>query len=294
MTLQANKVKADLIRDSGVIVDAGMITIRRAYAIYNMPQTTNLLTDALTVAGIPQHGDPHPVYPKAYAKTFQVLPLIEGKSESRTAVEVIVTYINRPIVIQFGSALRQIETDTDRTGKMIYASWSGARDPDTFTNNAQRVKGQLTKQRAIAPKLVRDDIITFSSWFLVKNAGDYTYPTPIETLKEKYMGKVNSKTFRGKDKRVWMCIDVSATTDDFGKSYHFDVKLQARNGLGRKDNQDGWSEWVYYRMANGEVPKNAFKDFDNEQNSDGVRKIDNIYEEIDFLDIQTDIDALIK
>lgn len=289
-----NTVKSDIIRDSVLVNDAGMITIKRVYVVYGMdPADKFILDSALKAPGIPAYGALHPIHTKAYAKTFTSNPIIDGKYAFNTAAEVTVTYVNRqpgltPVSIEFSSAIRQYDCDTDNEGNMIYSNWKGAKEPnDPYTPS--RLSGQLIPQRGVVPKTVIDDIITLSSWFLVTGPAYLSYPTGIEAFKNKYMGKVSDAPFRGKHKHVWMVADVYGKTEDFGKSYQFSIKLEARNGGGSTEFPDGWDEWVYFRQYNGEIPRDAKKDFANPENSNGVRKITNNYLEADFSQIVPDM-----
>jgi hypothetical protein len=272
-------VKGDLIRDSGLSTVNGVKTIKRMYNVSSLPLDVNVLTAAETAAGVPQYGDPHPIYPFCIVRRIDVTPMVQGEKMHHMSADVSITYEgNDSVNVTFGSSLQQVMTDTNHLGKEMQV---------TFSGNFILVNGkkQLVPERAIVPKFVHNDFITFTHWYVVKNK-DFTYPTPIEKLKEKYLNKVNSQTFRGKGKGVWMCTQFDGTSMDYGRSYEIMIKLERRAAsIDPKDgSEDGWAEYAWTHNFDGTVPSVASK-----KKRDGVRKCDDLYDSADFNTIGDDL-----
>lgn len=270
-------VKGDLIRDSGLSTVNGIKTIRRVYNVNSMPiNDVNILTMAEMAGGIPRYGDSHPIYNYCIVRRVDVSPLAQSGNVHATACEVVVTYEgNDSVSVQFGSTLQQVMTDTNNVGKEIVVYFSG---------NVDQNDDQIA-QRAVVPKFCRNDSIVFTHWYVVKNR-DLTYPTPIEKLKEKYLGKVNKVTYRGRPRYCWMCVQFDGNTIDFGRSYEVTVKLERRAASidPALKTEDGWAEYAWYHNFNGEVPHACSKKL-----RDGVHKVDDLYDEVDFNDIGNDL-----
>lgn len=287
-------VKANLIKDSGQVLDKGVLTIRRVYAIYGIdPAEIDPYNVAANATGLPFYGQSHPNHPFAQAKIFEFSPF-QGKGvQSSTAIQCIVTYNNQmagvSFSVEFGSTLSQIDTDTDRDGNEIFVTWS-ARKEDSPANGVYPAgyTSTLIPQRAKVPKFVRHDTLKFQVW-LINPKNSFDYPTPIELLKEKYLGKVNKTNYRGGIPHDWMITICDGVTQDYGKSYIITMEMERRPVPVMKDGPiaGGWDEWAWYTVEDGGIAYGVSK-----KNQDGVKLINNIYNEVEFSDIPADFIAL--
>jgi hypothetical protein len=288
-------VKSDLIRDSGLSFDKGVVNIRRVFVVSGLdPTRTDHYSVALSAPNIPTYGQSHPNYPFAQAKTFEVSPIISNGLANNTAVEVVVTYNSQmegvSFSIDFGSTLSQVMTDTDREGDEIYVWWSARKEKKGGIPGTP-YGGELVSipQRAEVPKMVRHDTIRYTIWLInVKNTLEY--PTPIELLKEKYLGKVNSTPFRGGVPHDWMVTICDGSTQDFGKSYIITLEIERRpvpNTFYFDPPPGGWDEWAWYTTESDGIAYGVSKDVE-----DGVKLIRNLYDEVDFHQIPADLTTL--
>lgn len=270
------RVIQNTIPEGNLHTEATSATIKRWYDVVEISGTAVLET-ARFAPGVPQWGQPHPVYATLLAKFHDVQPIRDDRGNYMPdAARVCVTFEGTlggagvETFIEFGNSTAQVNTDTGTDGKPIKVPWSGA-------------AGDLKQgQRAEVNKYVEQDIITFRRRYIVKSQKpDLTYPTPIESLKEKYNGRVNSVAWRGGKIHEWR-FKVSGSSQDKGHSYEVTITAE------RRKDPDSWDEWAWFRWpGTGQVPNKADK-----VKEDGVKRIKNLYFECDPTQIFDDLNNL--
>jgi len=264
------EVLPDLIKDSGLEVDDGTISIRRSFVVRDISASgdadPSVLWQAFTASGIPPKNSPHPVVTICRAKRFSVV----GMSNNMAAVVVTYIYEGRDQngaegwVVQFDSNVRSETTDVERDEiTPLNVFWSGAKDKDGA------LKPQIAPVQVYKPAKRLVFKRRWQGGQQVLGIQTLSYPTYPETLQDRFLGKVNLSAFRGGIPHTWLCSGIDAITTDYGRSYEITANFDYR--------QETWDIWAIYRMASGGYPPNAKR-----VPEDGYKRFTKLYYEADF------------
>jgi hypothetical protein len=223
----------DRLEDAEEDIGEDYIKVVR-YAIVKDLDTTQpfgVLNKALTVAGMPQRGDQHPIYTDATVRRHRVRVLKGAQDQA----QVWIYYesggnggfvVAGKWLVRETSSLVQIGTTRTADGQTIVVKYSTSGDPNASDAN---------KDVPTVPKFQPARTLT---------AFRTSYEKMSDTIFDS-AGFMNSREFRGKPRGYWLAF--GADHDPIGNNqYRQTVTMIGRN--------ETWFEFANFRQENGKVP----------------------------------------
>lgn len=246
-------VQKHIVRSQTLVRDSNGYEADGAHIVEVMGGTPeSKLYSAITTAGVPQFGDPHPIIPDVIVTRVQASP--EGSSPNNILVSVTYSVPDEEDTgeltgdevsdgtITLSTSLSSEETWFDINGDFLKVVWRGGVIVTKYTSaNVQRPQMNVTFKRT-ETALPRNEILN-------------------------YLGKVNSTTWSGFPAKTWLCtgIDVDEEKGKFDVSYSFAYK------------EDDWQLEVIANLTQAQVDELP----PDVESANGYAAFD-VYRSIDF------------
>jgi hypothetical protein len=226
-------VVQDLVKEHRISRDSSGFEAERAFYVDGIGGSSdNRLYAAMTTAGIPQFGDPHPIIPDVLVTKASARMM-----NSSDQIKVTVTYsIPDP-----EDDLIQSEEDTADTDGTLRVSTSLANETVWADINGDLLKAEW-KSATGGTKVTKYAGIDVQKPQIQVDFSRVESGTPKTAISD-YLGKVNSVPWSGFPAGTWLCTNISSTEEQEGTKVDY----------GFSYNPNGWQAIITVNLTQAQI-----------------------------------------